>query len=638
MRVDVKKYLFIGPSSARNTFFQQMQKLGIIEFISPRPPSLETPVEIQNFIDALHVLRQMAPVKEAPTDDYRSANVLAHYIVEHNQELERLRERSRLFEKEIARVEIFGDFSLANLHAIEKESKRVVQFFFCKKASELEAPKQPEVIYVGSAYGLDYFVSINKDRTAYDSMVEIVIDKPVGELRDKLAETHRQIDALETELATLAHHKKLLKQGLINRLNHYHLEDSKQRVQSLLNDEAFAVEGWVAKNKIPSLLKWADQLNVYVEPIQVEKQDRTPTYLENKGVGRLGEDLVSIYDTPSKTDKDPSMWVFFVFGLFFSMIVADLGYGLILLGISLFLFFKFGKREGLGRRVILLSTYLSVGCIIWGILSTSFLGIEFAPDSPVRRVSLINWMVNQKARYFLEKKPPSYTDLIKDYPQLKEAKTPEALLMTVTRKQEGAGKYLIYSNFTDNVMLELSIFLGTIHIMSGFLRYLGRNWAGIGWVVFMGGAYLYFPLILGAVSLIHYIFHVPYELGGLVGKYILFSGLGLVVILAIIQKRLRGIGEIMGVIQVFADVMSYLRIYALSLAGAIMATTFDQLGTSAPLFIGVFIILIGHLVNFTIALMSGIIHGLRLNFIEWYHHSFEGGGKKFNPLLLIKID
>jgi len=257
----------------------------------------------------------------------------------------------------------------------------------------------------------------------------------------------------------------------------------------------------------------------------------------------------------------------------------------------------------------------------------------------VRKVSFINWMVHQKAKYFLNKKPPSYTELIKDYPERKGVTSPEEFLVKVTHERAGRSPYVIYGNFTDNVLMELSLFIGTLHIMISFLRYLDRNWAGLGWVIFMIGGYLYFPSLLGAISLIHYVFHVPYVMGTWLGRYMLFSGLGLAFILAIIQHRLIGMWAIMmGIIQVFADVLSYLRIYALSLAGSIMASTFDMIGTQVTIFLGIFIILIGHMVNITISLMSGIIHGLRLNFIEWYHHSFEGGGKKFNPLSLIKIE
>ena len=638
MRVNVVKYLMMGPMSVRDRFFQSIQEKGIVEFISQKPPSLEMPTQIQNFIDALHVLRQMVPVKQELVDDYRSANVLANHVVERNHELERLAEQARLIKKEISRIEIFGDFSIPNLREIEKESGYVMQFFFTKKSELLEAPKRPEVIFVGQAYGLDYFIAINKQRVSYDGFIEIVIEHSIGELQDQLAQINRQIDAFESELASLAHKKKLLKQGMINTLNNYHLEDSKQCLQSLLDGEIFAIEGWIPKNKIEILVKLANELNIHIEPIKIEKEDRVPTYLENKRLGRLGEDLVNIYDTPSRTDRDPSLWVFIAFGIFFSMIIADAGYGLILLGLSLYLYYKFGKKEGLGRRVILLMMSLSLGCIFWGVMLTSFLGIEFAPDSKWRDVSLINWMVEKKADYLISKKPKAYTDLIHDYPQLASITTSKKFLMGVKRKQQGMGEYILYNNFTDNVLIELAIFIGTIHLILSLLRYLDRNWAGLGWVIFMIGAYLYFPIVLGALSLIHYIFHIPYELGGQIGLYVLFSGLGLAFMLGLIQKRLAGLGEIMHVINIFADVMSYLRIYALSLAGIIMGTTFDQIGISMPLYLGIFVIFAGHLINITLAIMAGVIHGLRLNFIEWYHYSFEGGGKHFHPLSLIKID
>src|SRR5262245_49803565 len=133
MRVDVEKYLIIGPESVRDHFFKRSQELGIVEFLRKTPSPLETPAEIQNFIDALHVLRQMVTVKQEPADDIRSANVLARHVVERSHELESVREQKRIAEKEIARIEIFGDFSALELNETEQQSGRVIQFFFCKK-------------------------------------------------------------------------------------------------------------------------------------------------------------------------------------------------------------------------------------------------------------------------------------------------------------------------------------------------------------------------------------------------------------------------------------------------------------------------------------------------------------------------
>jgi V/A-type H+-transporting ATPase subunit I len=639
MRIDVVKYLFMGPTSSRDLFFEKVQELGIIEFISEKGGFKQKDSEIDLFIHALHILRRRTPVEQlARGRDVRSGIVVASDIVDKNERLERAREEKRILEKEIARIEIFGDFSLDELHAIENESKRVFQFFFTKKSREIEAPKRPEVFYVGEHFGLDYYVSLNPERVSYEGMTEMMIDHSVGELQSKLAEVNRNIDLFEGELSILAHYKKDVKAGLVDALNRQQLHESREKTEFHLEGGLFAVSGWIPKNKIPLLKQLEEQLDIVSEPVALEPTDRIPTYLENQGSSKLGEDLVSIYDTPSAFDRDPSLWVFVAFGLFFSMIIGDAGYGLILLGISLFLYKKWGKKPGLARRVILLSASLSIGCIIWGVITASFFGIKFPPDSKMRSLSFIDWMVDKKAEYLIAEKPEAYQELVKQHPILASQTEPYSFVTAVIQGEGKLASYPIHEEFADNVMMEIVILIGALHLMLSLLRYADRNWSAFGWVLFIIGAYLYFPSLLKAVSLIHYLFHIPPVLGAEIGYYLLLGGIGLATVLALIQKKWAGLVEPMQVIQVFADVMSYLRIYALALAGVIMAQTFNNIASKAPLIFGILIILAGHGVNFTLALMGGLIHGLRLNFIEWYHYSFEGGGKPFDPLALKKLD
>ena len=77
---------------------------------------------------------------------------------------------------------------------------------------------------------------------------------------------------------------------------------------------------------------------------------------------------------------------------------------------------------------------------------------------------------------------------------------------------------------------------------------------------------------------------------------------------------------------------------ATCIAGAIVAGTINEIAVGLPIILGVLLIVISHLVNIVLGTMSGVIHGLRLNFLEWYHYSFEGGGKQFKPLKLLKIE
>jgi V/A-type H+-transporting ATPase subunit I len=110
------------------------------------------------------------------------------------------------------------------------------------------------------------------------------------------------------------------------------------------------------------------------------------------------------------------------------------------------------------------------------------------------------------------------------------------------------------------------------------------------------------------------------------------TGLGLALGLSLIQNRIMGLLEIINIIQIFSDVLSYLRLYALGLAGAIIGVIVNEAAAKIPLFFGALILLFGHGLNMVLAVMGGVIHGLRLNFIEWYHYSFVGGGKLFSPL------
>ena len=134
----------------------------------------------------------------------------------------------------------------------------------------------------------------------------------------------------------------------------------------------------------------------------------------------------------------------------------------------------------------------------------------------------------------------------------------------------------------------------------------------------------------------HFLGIIPKKGGAEVGKQLVFLGVGLAWVLALIQHKKKGLEEPLKSIQIFADILSYLRLYALSLAGIIMAGTFNQMGQEVGYVFGFFIILAGHVLNMIIGIMGGFIHGLRLNFLEWYHYCFEGSGKLFNPLRILK--
>src|SRR3984957_3901442 len=339
MIIDVKKYLILGAQEEIDRFFSQAQHQGIIEFISPHgKKAAEVPLEIQHLLNAMKILRKLPPKKAYERGgDLQYADEIAQKILDLKSEDERLLEEKRLLEAEIIRVAPFGDFSLEDIDYIERHGKCEVQFFCMKTAKAHAANLSDDLIYIGSDYDLDYFIAINKEPRSYPDMIEMRIDRPLGELQVHLGFVKESLHQIEAELKGFAGHLDFLHEALVERLNDYHLAAAKKDVVFPMENALFAIEAWVPSNKTNILYSIIDGMAIHCEPILIEENDRVPTYMENKGPSRLGEDLVKIYDIPATTDRDPSGWVFWCFALFFAMIVADGGYGLMYLGLCLYL-------------------------------------------------------------------------------------------------------------------------------------------------------------------------------------------------------------------------------------------------------------------------------------------------------------
>ena len=248
----------------------------------------------------------------------------------------------------------------------------------------------------------------------------------------------------------------------------------------------------------------------------------------------------------------------------------------------------------------------------------------------------MTWLLEKKAAYAIEKKDDVYDYYVKKYPQLKGVEDPKTFLYA-----HGPGDISLHpiaDKFRDNVLLELSLFIGALHICTGLIRYLRENPIGVGWIAFVIGAYLYIPHFLQANSIVNYVFGLDREVAAHFGLQLLIFGIGYAAVAGVVLHGLVGLFEWTHAIQLFADVLSYLRIYALGYAGFIVSETVNGMAGNMPLFFAIFVIIFGHLLNMTIAILGGTIHGLRLNFLEWYRYSFFGGGKEFRPLQLMTLE
>ncbi|AFS24907.1 V-type ATP synthase subunit I [Chlamydia psittaci] len=638
MRVNVDKYLFIGRNSSE--FLTACRELGVVEFISDK--RFVTSEKMRRFSECLKILNSLK--REYPTSDLslsKSEDLTVEQILDEvfslHQEILTFTENTKALRKEILRVKPLGVFSSSDIAEFTRKTGLTIRFFYRKhvEGQELEVD-QANVFYLSTAYNFDYYAVIGVVGLSKDQFTEIDAPHSVNELQSQEAVLLRTIHHKKSRICELYAYRQDILEGLCNYTNDQQLKHAEDSVEELFDGRMFAISGWVISDRLTELEKLCEEFDVCLYKVAPNPDEIVPTYLENHGLGRIGEDLVNIYDTPASSDKDPSLWVFVSFFFFFSMIVNDGGYGLVFLATSLFITFK-ARRALKGSkslaRFLKMFSILGLGCICWGFATTSFFGISISPSNPLREYSLTHVLALKKAEYYLEKHPKGYKELVNEHPLLKDKQTPkEFLLATETVNGDVGKRAVVYDKFTDNILMELALFVGVIHMALGMLRYIRQRYSGLGWIIFICGAYLYLPLYLQSVSLIHYLFHVPYDFGGVLGYYGIFVGIGLAVSGAVLQRGIGGIDEITAIIQVFSDVLSYLRIYALGLAGAMVGTTIVQISNRFSPAIAFIIILFGHSVNILLSIMGGVIHGLRLNFIEWYHYSFDGGGKLLHPL------
>ncbi len=640
MIVKLIKHIFIGAQADLDEFFQRAQDAGFIQFLStsPHPVEAQHPT-LQKLYQAMKVIRRLPPLEsyEGRVSLERAEEIAANILLL-RERLEALADERKFLDGEIARVAPLGDFALEDLTYIEREGKRKVQFF-CRKASDLPEAMPEGLFFVGTDYDLDYFISVQQKPISLPSMIEMQVSKPIGALTKRLMEVERELASKEAGLKEQAKYQDYLRGAYFELLSEQHLESTKADALFALDEKIFIIEGWVPEGRVHELKRLQDRLAVHIEEVAQEEDERVPTCLENCGIAKVGEDLVRIYDTPASSDRDPSRFVLWAFVLFFSIIVADGGYGLLYLALAAYLRYKFPNWTGKKKRFVQMLAVLATGCIVWGVFTASFFGLSIAPDSALGKVSIVQKLATKRAVYHMERKDAVYEAWVKEYPQLTQATTPQQFLTATSDKPHTAGvTYEILSDFSDAVLMEIALLIGVLHITFSLARYLLRNWSAVGWILFLVGGYLYFPSVVQATSMVHYLGWVRPEIAYAIGLQLLWGGIGLALLLALIQRRWKGVGEIANAVQVFSDVLSYLRLYALGLAGGIMASTFNDMGMKVGLVFGGFVILIGHTINILLGAMGGVIHGLRLNFIEWYHYSFEGGGIFFRPLRKLRSD
>ena len=405
--------------------------------------------------------------------------------------------------------------------------------------------------------------------------------KSLHELRDELNTAELELEDLDAERWSLTRYIYLLSVNLAEAENQASLVRAQQ--QTLDEDAIVAVQGWVPEKSLAELHALVEQNGLACLVEDPKPDEEPPTLIDQPASRAAGADLAVFYQVPAYRSWDPSRVLVVSFCVFFAMILSDAGYGLLMLaGLALF-WRRMGKTIKM-RAYRSLGLALSGATIAYGILVGSYFGMTPSPESLLGRIHVLN---------------------VDDF----------------------------------DTMMKISITLGVVHVtLANLMMAWSRRgqldaWSNVGWALVVIAGLVYW---LAAAS------------ANLQTAAIALGVIGLLMVVLFTSRRpvrrgrdhvwrlFEGVFSLTKLMNLFGDVLSYMRLFALGLASASLAITFNGLARDAyeaisgpGLLVAALIILVGHMLNLALALMSGVVHGLRLNYIEFYKWGLPEEGTAF---------
>ena len=422
------------------------------------------------------------------------------------------------------------------------------------------------------------------------------------------------IDRSEAELRALAEEKTACEQAIVDKAPEREALrlacDAAQTRVSLAETEeklcgtenVVLLQGWMPAEREEELGKVFERFGCAWESEDPPEEEypEVPVSLKNNKFTNSLNMVTNMYSLPAygTVDPNPLMAPFFI--LFFGLMMADMGYGLIMIAAAIVALVKM-KPEGGSRVFCQLLLYGGIATFAMGALTGGFFS-----DIPYQIVHLLN---------------PDST-----WP----------------------GLWHLFSPETDSTMvLYGSMVLGVLHLNTGMAVSFVQKWKagnkgdaifeeGSLWVILVGAILFALDLLLVHSAALHY--------AGLavliIGAAALLFGAG---------RHAKGFGKVTAAFGCiyntatgwFGDVLSYSRIMALMLAGGVVGKVFNTVAVMPAQNSGVnvvtvlaflIIFLLGHAMNFALNLLGCYVHDLRLQCLEFFGKFYVDGGKPFKPL------
>ena len=584
------KYNFILLSGDVEEFLKKLQGVGVVDITRSTKPVDEKSETLSskagNYRKALSLLKDVTPAEFAD----KTYGDLAENVINTVNEREMMESQLAQLHKDMEERLPWGQFDVKNFKKLEERGLKL-HFYKVKSSNFDPAWNENYALSEISNDGTNtYFVVVSDDENYEFPLKEMPApDSDCTAVEKKIKELEYEIEKKYRLLSELKCHEKDIQKELDKTMSKLDLHLAHVSGTKAAEDYITVLEGFAPSNTTTSVHELLDKEEVLYLEENACVTDNPPIKLKNNKFVSMFELLTDMYGRPKYNEFDPTVWISIFFMLFFAFCMGDAGYGLVLIGASLALKKVLGNIAPLGITLGVATTV--IGLLFHTFFSTDMLTWSFLPDV------------------------------------VKKCMLPAQI-----------GGF-------DGTMV-LAIIVGIVHIclamivktyqstkVKGFANSLG-TW---GWTLLIVGG-----IIVGGLALIGVI-------NSEVTKWIvigigILSALGIFFLNDLHRNPLVNFGS--GLWETYntatgllGDVLSYLRLYALGLAGAKLGEAFNAIGVQAlgdggaAWIAFILIVVVGHTLNVAMCVLGAFVHPLRLNFLEFFKNSgYEGTGRKYNPL------
>ena len=584
------KYNFILLSGDVEEFLKKLQGVGVVDITRSTKPVDEKSETLSskagNYRKALSLLKDVTPAEFAD----KTYGDLAENVINTVNEREMMESQLAQLHKDMEERLPWGQFDVKNFKKLEERGLKL-HFYKVKSSNFDPAWNENYALSEISNDGTNtYFVVVSDDENYEFPLKEMPApDSDCTAVEKKIKELEYEIEKKYSLLSELKCHEKDIQKELDKTMSKLDLHLAHVSGTKAAEDYITVFEGFAPAENEVAVKEILDREGVLYLIDKAQVDDNPPIKLKNNKFVSMFELLTDMYGRPKYNEFDPTVWISIFFMLFFAFCMGDAGYGLVLIGASLALKKVLGNIAPLGITLGVATTV--IGLLFHTFFSTDMLTWSFLPDA------------------------------------VKKCMLPAQI-----------GGF-------DGTMV-LAIIVGIVHIclamivktyqstkVKGFANSLG-TW---GWTLLIVGG-----IIVGGLALIGVI-------NSEVTKWIvigigILSALGIFFLNDLHRNPLVNFGS--GLWETYntatgllGDVLSYLRLYALGLAGAKLGEAFNAIGVQAlgdggaAWIAFILIVVVGHTLNVAMCVLGAFVHPLRLNFLEFFKNSgYEGPGRKYNPL------